>query len=180
MRQCVAALLELPRWASPDARRRVAPERRGQHRRGLASLAVLAGLLGGCGSAVPSTTRTELGYELGVGTAQGAGRVLVDRSGRTLYALVLDARGPSRCVGFCEVQWPPLEVTGSSARLHLGPGVRRALVGEVRRPGGGLQLTYNRWPLYAYRLDREPGEATGEGDGMGLWYAMSPDGHLTS
>lgn len=142
-------------------------------------LALFAGVLGGCGS--PGTaTHTELGFELGVGTASGTGRVLVDRAGKTLYALELDHRGESRCLSFCEVQWPPVRVDQPLSKLHLGPGVRRSLVGVVRRPDGGLQLTYNRWPLYSYRLDAAPGQAEGEGDGMGLWYAMSPDGRMTS
>ncbi len=157
-----------------------APRRRVGHCLAVLTLALVSGLLSSCGLA-GSVTHTELGFELGVGSAPGAGKVLVDRAGRTLYALVLDRRGTSRCLSFCAIQWPPVDVTQPLRDLHFGPGVRRSLVGEVRRPGGGgLQLTYNRWPLYSYRLDGGAGQATGEGDGMGLWYAMSPDGHMTS
>jgi predicted lipoprotein with Yx(FWY)xxD motif len=141
------------------------------------AIAVVGGALGGCDTGQP-TLRTELGYELGVGAATGAGRVLVDRAGHTLYALVLDHRGPSRCFSFCAVQWPPVVVARRAEELRLGPGVRHSLVGELRRPGGGFQLTYDGWPLYAYRLDDAPGQATGQGDAMGLWYVMSPDGHM--
>jgi len=136
-------------------------------------LLALALVLGGCTSA-SANTKAVLGYELGVGHVAGLGRVLVDSSGDTLYLYVPDEQGASKCKGICARQWPPLM---ASHHGRFGPGVQRALVGTVRRTGGGLQVTYNRWPLYTWHLDMAPGEANGEGDDMGLWYAISPSGN---
>jgi len=144
-------------------------------------LLVLACLLGGCSVFSPSPSpravpKTELGYEIAVGRVGGLGRVLVNVSGRTLYLYVPDHQGASRCNGFCAREWPPMLAPVGKGSVRFGPGVDVALVGSVRRADGVLQLTYNRWPLYAWRLDASPGEATGEGDDMGLWYAISPSG----
>lgn len=135
---------------------------------------LLAGVLGGC--ATPQQPQTELGYEVGVGHVPGLGTVLVDVNGRTLYVYVPDHRSAPRCTGFCTVVWPALIASSSKGRPHFGPGVDPALVGSVRLPDGARQVTYNGWPMYTFRLDRAPGEATGQGDDMGLWHALSPDG----
>jgi predicted lipoprotein with Yx(FWY)xxD motif len=156
--------------------------RRGENRRvarvrraltALFSLLALAGVLAGCST--PSATKIEHGYEIGVGTLPGLGSVLVDVRGMTLYLYEPDRQGTSRCTRICAVQWPPLLTSGD--HFHLGPGVNGALVGTVRRAGGALQVTYNRWPLYAFAQDGGPGQATGQGDDMGLWYVISPSGN---
>lgn len=137
-------------------------------------LALLAALLAGCGPGGTAAAPPS-GDELGVAAVPGLGRVLVDATGHTLYLYVPDAQeGRSRCAGICARQWPPLM---AARRERLGPGVRRSLVGEARRPGGGEQLTYAGWPLYTWRNDHAPGQVTGEGQGMGLWWAVSPSGH---
>jgi hypothetical protein len=127
----------------------------------LLALLVLACLLGGCATSSAATSG-DPGYEISVGHVAGLGRVLVDSIDRT---------------GFCAVQWPPLLVAGGQKGARFGPGVNPALVGTVRRADGSLQLTYNGWPLYTWRLDRIPGQATGEGDDMGLWFVISPSGN---
>ncbi|HZT53476.1 MAG TPA: hypothetical protein VE995_03765 [Gaiellaceae bacterium] len=103
------------------------------------------------------------------------GRVLVDSRGHTLYLFENDRRGRSTCYGRCARFWPPLL---ERRRPTLGPGVERSLVGATRRRNGALQLTYRRHPLYAYRLDRRPGQANGEGvQAFGArWYAISRAG----
>lgn len=141
---------------------------------------VLACALGGCSGGAGSGTTAQLSYEIGVGRVPGLGRVLVDAQDRTLYLYVPDERAVSRCTGFCAAQWPPLFASGDNDGARLGPGVDPALVGSIPRSGGGRQLTYNGWPLYTWRLDLRPGEASGEGDDMGLWYAISPSGHAVT
>ncbi len=140
----------------------------------LLSAALLVSTLAGCGvsrlGATPSAR-----YEISVGHVQGLGRVLVDASGRTLYLYLPDHRRESRCDGFCAHQWPPL-VVSSAAHARFGPGVDALLVGSVRRAGGDEQVTYNGWPLYTWSLDSAPGQANGEADAMGLWWAVSPSG----
>ena len=128
--------------------------------------------LAGCASGGQSAGAP--GGELAVGHVRGLGPVLVDGDGQTLYLYVPDARGRSRCYGICASQWPPVL---ASQHPKLGPGVERAMVGEVRRRNGAEQVTYDGWPLYRWRFDTTPGQATGEGKSMGLWWAVSPSGH---
>ena len=76
------------------------------------------------------------------------GPILFDGGNRALYAFTRDRRhGPSRCYGDCAAAWPPLYAKGA---LVAAPGVKRALIGTVRRRGGRLQVTYAGWPLYRY------------------------------
>ena len=139
-------------------------------------LLVLACVLGGC-STPRAAAKTELGYEIGVGNVAGLGRVLVNARGETLYLYVPDHQGSaSFCNGFCARQWPPMIASPGWEGARFGPGVDAALVGAIRRADGVLQMTYNRWPLYRWRLDLLPGEASGQGQDMGLWYAISPSG----
>ena len=60
----------------------------------------------------------------------------------------------------------------------LGPGLNAAKLGTIKRSNGKLQVTYNKFPLYRYYLDKKPGQANGEGvdDGAGTWYAVSTSG----
>jgi predicted lipoprotein with Yx(FWY)xxD motif len=59
-----------------------------------------------------------------------------------------------------------------------GPGVQASLLGTTRRTDGTTEVTYNKWPLYTWVTDSEPGEATGQdlNNLGGLWYVLSPDG----
>ena len=45
----------------------------------------------------------------------------------------------------------------------LGAGLKAAKLGTIKRPNGKLQVTYNKFPLYRYYLDKKPGQANGEG-----------------
>ena len=84
------------------------------------------------------------------------GRVLFDGRGFALYAFTRDRRGgPSRCYGACAEAWPVYYYP--KAALRAGAGVKRSLIGTVRRRGGRRQVTYNGWPLYYYVGERSPG-----------------------
>jgi predicted lipoprotein with Yx(FWY)xxD motif len=150
-----------------------------RHLTSLVGALVLGSLLLGCAS-TNTVTRTESAYVIGVRRVDGLGRVLVDARGMTLYIYTPDHQGKSACSGICLVQWPPLLLSAKDTPLVTGTGVDRALVGVVRRANSWLQLTYNRWPLYTYRMDKFPGEATGEEDDMGLWQVISPSGQPIS
>ncbi len=106
----------------------------------------------------------------------GLGTILVDGSGHTLYAYMPDRRGPSKCTGRCASEWPPLLLPRGSRRPVGGRGVRSSLLGTTRRRNGRLQVTYDRWPLYLYERDASPGEITGQGETMGLWFVVDADG----
>ncbi|HEY7147249.1 MAG TPA: hypothetical protein VH637_23630 [Streptosporangiaceae bacterium] len=92
--------------------------------------------------------------------------VLVNADGLTLYWFAPDTSTSSKCFGSCAVYWPP--VSGSPA---AGPGVTGKL-GTIKRPGGGLQATYDGHPLYTYIGDRGPGQANGNDLDLngGFWY----------
>jgi predicted lipoprotein with Yx(FWY)xxD motif len=111
-----------------------------------------------------------------VSSARSAfGRVLVDRNGRTLYLFEKDRMAKSSCAGPCATYWPPLLTTGKAA---AGTGVRAGLLGTTRRADGTLQVTYNRHPLYRFKLDAGAGQAKGQNlDSFGAdWYVLSPAG----
>ncbi len=114
-------------------------------------------------------------YELQATRLPGAGRVLTDGHGFTLYIYVPDHQGRSRCFELCAKNWPPLTLQAGVRHALAGPGVDAALLGTVGR-GGTRQITYNGWPLYLWQGDQEPGQATGQADDMGLWYVISASG----
>jgi len=92
--------------------------------------------------------------------------VLANADGLTLYWFAPDTSTSSKCFGSCATYWPP--VSGSPA---AGPGVTGKL-GTIKRPGGGLQATYDGHPLYTYIGDRGPGQANGNDLDLngGYWY----------
>ena len=102
----------------------------------------------------------------------GGVSVLTNAQGLTLYWFAPDTPTTSRCTGSCAVYWPP--VTGASRR---GPGVT-GRIGTIRRPGGGVQATYDGHPLYTYIGDSGPGQARGNNLDLngGLWYEVRASG----
>jgi predicted lipoprotein with Yx(FWY)xxD motif len=96
----------------------------------------------------------------------GGINVLTNADGLTLYWFAPDTSTSSKCFGSCAVYWPP--VSGSPA---AGSGVTGKL-GTVKRPGGGLQATYDGHPLYTYIGDSAPGQANGNKLDLngGFWY----------
>ena len=128
-------------------------------------------------------------FAAGSGAAAGAratltvrssnyGSILFDGKGRALYAFTRDRRGgASRCYGACARAWP---VYFSSGRLIAGKGVKRALIGTVRRRDGRRQITYNGRPLYYYVGDTRAGRVTCQDvdEFGGTWLVMRPSGAL--
>ena len=92
--------------------------------------------------------------------------VLANADGLTLYWFAPDTTTSSKCFGSCAVYWPPV-----SGNPTAGPGVTGKL-GAIKRPGGGLQATYDGHPLYTYIGDRGPGQANGNDLDLngGFWY----------
>lgn len=140
----------------------------------------------GVGASTGSATASRAGRpdvgrrtgEVRVQVVRGLGDVLVDGEGYTLYAYVPDQRRSSKCHGACATEWPPLLLPRGARHPAAGSGSKGALLGSDRRSSGVRQVTYGGWPLYLYRRDGAPGDAFGQGDTMGLWYAVNPDGAL--
>ena len=120
-------------------------------------------------------------YEVKTGSVRGLGTVLVNGQGLTLYMFVPDhQRGKSTCYKKCASGWPPLRLpTGVTTPVAAGRA-EASLLGTTTRKDGGLQVTYNGWPLYLWEVDTAPGEATGQGLNSlgGLWYVLSPKGEV--
>ena len=107
------------------------------------------------------------------------GAIVVNAKGQTLYHLTGETSGHIKCTGECAAFWVPVLWSGKG-KPPLGPGVVAAKVGTVKRPNGTTQLTYNKFPLYRYYLDKKVGQTNGEGvnNAAGTWYAISPAGKI--
>jgi predicted lipoprotein with Yx(FWY)xxD motif len=106
------------------------------------------------------------------------GKVIWDGRGYALYAFTRDRRGgPSQCYGACARAWP---VYYSKAALRAGSGIKRSLIGTVRRRDGRRQVTYNGWPLYYYVDENRPGLILCQNvnEFGGLWLVVRPSGKL--
>lgn len=120
-------------------------------------------------------------YEVRTRRVKGLGTVLVNGQGLTLYMFVPDKRsGRSTCYKMCAEAWPPLRLPTGVTKPVAGRGVKASLLGTTHRTDGTLQVTYNRWPLYLWVGDSEPGQATGQALNNlgGLWYVLSPKGNF--
>jgi predicted lipoprotein with Yx(FWY)xxD motif len=144
-----------------------------------ASSSARVAAIGSAGQA--ATAGTSPYYEVKTGTVRGLGTVLVNGQGLTLYMFVPDhRRGKSTCYKACASGWPPLRLpTGVTTPVAAGQA-KASLLGTTTRKDGGLQVTYNGWPLYLWVVDTAPGEATGQGLKSlgGLWYVLSPKGKV--
>jgi predicted lipoprotein with Yx(FWY)xxD motif len=129
----------------------------------------------GSAAAASASARSATGATK-VGVARSRlGRIVVDGKGRTLYAFARDKNGRSACSGTCATYWPPLL---TSVKVRAGHGVKASLLGTAKRGDGKLQVTYNRHPLYTFKLDKKAGQTNGEGlnDFGGVWEVLSPAG----
>jgi len=106
------------------------------------------------------------------------GKLLATPSGFTLYHYTDEKRGRIDCKGACAKLWPPLLVKGSAKPL-AGVGLMAAKLGTVKRPDGGVQVTYNGLALYRYAPDRKAGDVKGQGL-FKTWYAIAPSGKIVT
>jgi predicted lipoprotein with Yx(FWY)xxD motif len=94
--------------------------------------------------------------------------VLANLKGRTLYSLSAEANGRFICTGSsgCLSIWHPLTVPAGI--MPKGP----VKLGTIKRPEGGVQVTYRGRPLYSFGGDTAPGQANGQGIvDVGTWGA---------
>jgi len=97
-----------------------------------------------------------------IGSATSSlGSYLTNPSGLALYTHTGDSATSSTCTGQCAVAWPPVLVaTGGAATA--GTGVTGTFA-TLTRTDGTVQVTYQGLPLYGWKGDTKPGDATGEG-----------------
>ena len=126
----------------------------------------------------PAATRAPLvSVTLNVKQNDTLGSYLVDDQGYTLYLFTKDSMNASTCTGDCADEWPPLLLTTKLGAM-AGSGVDMSKLGVTVRADGGIQVTYNGWPLYYFDEDENPGDVNGQGQDD--FFVVSPSGDKIS
>jgi|FLYN01.1.fsa_nt_gi predicted lipoprotein with Yx(FWY)xxD motif len=111
-----------------------------------------------------------------LGGNDGIGEFLVGPGGMTLYVFLEDEvseeGSESYCFQECAVAWPPL-IVPEGVQPMAGAGVPGEL-GTIPRDDGSLHVTYNGWPLYFFKMDEKPGDATGNAL-KDVWFVALPE-----
>jgi predicted lipoprotein with Yx(FWY)xxD motif len=111
---------------------------------------------------------------LGVLDSPKLGRVLQDKNGHTLYLFTKDTPWPmtTACDAKCLQKWTPsAPVTAADAKAA---GLSPEILFTFTTPGGTEQQSFNCWPAYTFKGDKEPGETNGQGVN-GVWFAIKAD-----
>jgi predicted lipoprotein with Yx(FWY)xxD motif len=98
------------------------------------------------------------------------GQILVDPTGRTLYAFTNDVGAASTCTGTCAEAWPPVVV---DERWNVAPGLDSGVFSTTTRTDGSLQLMAGKFPLYYFSGDAKPGDLNGQASGD-VWFVVDP------
>ena len=104
------------------------------------------------------------------------GKIVVDSRGRSVYLFEADHKGTSACYGACAKAWPPY--FAPKGELRVGAGLKRSLLGTVKRRNGRRQVTYAGKPLYFYVGDTRPGQILCQNvvEFGGRWLILRPNG----
>ncbi len=106
-----------------------------------------------------------------LGSSDELGDFLISADGMTLYMFTRDTEGVSNCAGECLENWPAYTVSAVN-KLVAGMGIEGELA-TITRDDGSLQVTYNGMPLYFWKDDKAPGDATGQNVGE-VWFVVAP------
>jgi predicted lipoprotein with Yx(FWY)xxD motif len=112
---------------------------------------------------------------LGIDDRGDLGEIVVDGTGRAVYAFSMDPANATTCYDACADTWLPLLAKGDPAG---GTGIDVAAARTVPRRDGGNQVTYKGIPLYQYAGDKSDKDANGQGLDMfgGEWHVLTKDG----
>jgi predicted lipoprotein with Yx(FWY)xxD motif len=112
---------------------------------------------------------------LGIDERGDLGAIVVDGTGRTLYAFSRDSANQPTCYDACAQTWLPLLADGKPGS---GIGIDVAAATTVARRDGGQQVTYKGIPLYQYAGDEVDRDANGQGLDMfgGEWHVLTKEG----
>jgi predicted lipoprotein with Yx(FWY)xxD motif len=142
----------------------------------LTTAAVLAVAAASAGSiaAAHGTAQTASGGSTVMLANTKLGKILVSRSGATLYLFTRD-HGNDTClrVSGCAAVWPPFTTKG---RPVAGTGVRANLLGTITIGNGNRQVTYAGHPLYTYAAEPKGIDYVGANASGGDWEAVSAAG----
>jgi predicted lipoprotein with Yx(FWY)xxD motif len=145
-------------------------------RTALATATVLALATSSASSIAAShaTARTASGGSTVMLANTTLGKILVSRSGATLYLFARDHRKDS-CLGIsgCAAVWPPFTTKGKPV---AGAGVKASLLGTITIAGGSKQVTYAGHPLYTYAAAPKGVGYVGVNLNGGVWDAVSAAG----
>ena len=128
----------------------------------------------GATATTEGATTTEAAAAGGASIAVAAnelGDILQDGEGRTLYLFNPDAQGDPTCYDDCADAWPALV-----GEVAAGDGVDASLLGTATRTDGGVQVTYNGWPLYYFSGDVAPGDTNGQALND-VWWVVDATGN---
>ncbi len=106
-------------------------------------------------------------------TSTDLGDILAIPDARSVYLFEADEPGESTCFDACAASWPPVLLDGDAP--DAGDGVDPDLLGTTERPDGGVQLTYDGWPLYLWAGDQAAGDVAGQGVND-VWWVIAADG----
>lgn len=128
-------------------------------------------------AAAPSATQEDT---LMVATEGASGPYLTNSAGSALYMLEGNENGTRCSTEECLAAWPPM--LASAAVPSADAGLQPALVGQLGRVDGSVQMTYNGHPLHRYAADTGVGSTAGHGveDKWGEWYLLTPQGNAVA
>jgi predicted lipoprotein with Yx(FWY)xxD motif len=103
------------------------------------------------------------------------GKTIFDGRGFVLYGFTRD-RKSSACYGACAKAWPPY--FAPKGELKVAAGLKRSLLGTVKRKSGKRQVTYAGKPLYYYVGDTRPRQILCQNvvEYGGRWLILRPSG----
>jgi predicted lipoprotein with Yx(FWY)xxD motif len=153
----------------------------------LAVFGTIAYMAAGCGSGeiapqtsgVVSRQTSPPGVTLAVRDVVPVGQILVDGTGRTLYAFEADRPDEATCDAACAKVWAPYRISATPRPGDSGV-TNAAMVGAVTRADGTRQVTYGGHPMYYFVGDEGPGVANGQGrrEFGSRWLVVGPDGNM--
>jgi predicted lipoprotein with Yx(FWY)xxD motif len=134
----------------------------------------------GTPAASPTATASAPGTRFNAATVSGLGSVVVDASGRTVYALTSGTNKDVTCddASGCTKAWPDLPLPAGTAAPAAGTGIQASMLSTMKLSDGETYPTYNGYLLYEFSGDSGSGQGNGEGISSfgGTWYALSPAG----
>ncbi len=134
----------------------------------------------GPGGTASTGTSSSPSVTISLKNVPGAGTVLVNGQGRTLYLLTSEKGDKITCTDSngCTKLWPEITLPAGMTAAKAGSGVDASLLGTVKDASGKTEVTYNGWPLYTYAGDSGPGVAHGQGLASfgGTWYVLNAAG----
>ena len=85
-------------------------------------------------------------------TAPKLGAIIATRGHLALYTWNREKDKKVHCTGACATAWPPLTIAKGTMVVQHVAGVMGTF-GEITRPDGRTQVTYNGRPLYTFHAD---------------------------